>query len=172
MQHVREGGMAAIVGLGCRASFPAILLREQPRRILASIGIARNRFPRLCRLLRRAARFFDNTQQLSEDHGAIFDHLRVSATWRRPGRGRRDSRSRNFRAPSPGHFRLPAAHLSNLEQKPCSFTAALLVFFAAGGRARRAGAGLRSPPRGVSGDAHVDKSIADHPQISPALFRN
>lgn len=53
--------------------------------------------------------------------------------------------------------RLPAAHLSNLEQ-PRSFTAALVAFLLAGPSDRLA-AGL-DVRRSVLGDAHVDRAIA------------
>lgn len=152
---VREGGMAAIGDVALQRFFSDTTLKgnnpcvSSIRSVL--LGTDPSGYIGCCAALRD----FDNKQQLrniSVPSLIISGDRDVSTPW--SGNGEILARE----IPDAKAVRLPAAHLSNLEQ-PRSFLSALLNFLLP--------ADERSPleqgfevRREVLGDAHVDKSIA------------
>lgn len=154
MKAVRDGGVAAIVDLALQrffsentrkaadpyvSSIRSVLLATDPAGYIGCCA---------------ALRDFQTTQELGRISTAalvIVGDRDVSTPW--TGSGEILARG----IPNAKAVRLPAAHLSNLEQ-PRSFTAAVLEFLLSDERSStERGFEVR---RRVLGDAHVDRSIA------------
>ena len=154
IQTVRKDGMAAIADVALRRFFLEKTLQSQNADVFSirSVLLATNPEGYLgcCAVLRD----FDSTQQLSSiavPTLIIVGNHDVSTPW--TGNGEVLARG----IPNAKSVRLPAAHLSNLEQ-PRSFNAAVLQFLLSEQRdAMQRGLGAR---RRLLGDAHVDKAIS------------
>lgn len=154
MKAVRDGGMAAIVDLALQrffsentrkaadpyvSSIRSVLLATDPAGYIGCCA---------------ALRDFQTTQELGRITTAalvIVGDRDVSTPWTGSGEILAGG------IPKAKAVRLPAAHLSNLEQ-PRSFTAAMLEFLLSN-QCGSIEKGFEARRRGL-GDAHVDKSIA------------
>lgn len=160
IKSVREGGMAGIVDLAMQRFFSAkTLQRPDPyASSVRSVLLATN--PEGYLGCCAALRDFDGTQQIKQISVptlVIAGDQDVSTPWERNGEVLANSIS------GAQAVRLPAAHLSNIDQ-PHSFTAALLQFLLADPRSSTdRGFEVR---RRVLGDAHVDRSIASATQLT------
>ena len=154
IKSVREGGMAGIVDLAMQRFFSAKTLqgRDPHASSVRSVLLATN--PEGYIACCAALRDFDGTQQIrqiSMPTLVIAGDQDVSTPWEKNGEVLASG------IPGAQAVRLPAAHLSNIDQ-PHSFTAALLRFLLADPRSSTdRGFEVR---RRVLGDAHVDRSIA------------
>ena len=157
IQAVRQGGMAAIVGLALGRFFsPESLASSTPevsniRSVL--LGTVPEGYVSCCAALRD----FDSTavlEKIKTPTLVIVGEKDVST----PLAGNGEILVRGISGAN--LVRLPAAHLSNLET-PRSFTAALIAFLQPKAKSfedpRKAGFDVR---RKVLGDAHVDRAIA------------
>jgi 3-oxoadipate enol-lactonase/4-carboxymuconolactone decarboxylase len=156
MQHVREGGMAAIVGLALPRFFSRDTLEGNNPSVFSIRSVLLGTDPAGYAGCCAALRDFDNTQQLRKITvpSLIICGERDVAT---PWIGNGEILAREISGAK--SVRLLAAHLSNLEQ-PRSFTAALLDFLLPADVRGVLEQGFEVR-REVLGDAHVDKSIAD-----------
>lgn len=154
IKAVTEGGMAAIGDLVLQRFFGKKTL-QTPNAYVSSIrsvllGMDAQGYLGCCAALRD----FDNSRQLAKITTPalviVGDHD-VSTPW--AGNGEVLARE----IPNAKSVRLPAAHLSNMEQ-PRSFTAAVMEFVLSNSRTSST-IGLEVRRR-VLGDAHVDQAIA------------
>ena len=154
IKSVRDCGMAGIVDLAMQRFFSAKTLqgRDPYASSVRSVLLATN--PEGYLGCCAALRDFDSTQQIKQINMptlVIAGDQDVSTPWENNG----EVLARDI--PNAKAVRLPAAHLSNIDQ-PRSFTAALLQFLLADPRGSTdRGFEVR---RRVLGDAHVDRSIA------------
>jgi len=154
IQSVREGGMAAIVDGVMPRWFSGQCLRGGNADVSSArsmlLGTNPAGFTGCCAALRD----FDSREQLHEittPSLVIVGDLDPATPWT----GHGETLARDI--PHAKSVRLPAAHLSNLEQ-PRSFTAILLDFLLPEkDRSMEKGFGAR---RRVLGDAYVDRAIA------------
>jgi 3-oxoadipate enol-lactonase/4-carboxymuconolactone decarboxylase len=154
IKAVQEGGMAAIVDLALKRFFSEDTLKIANAHVASIRSVLLGMDPAGYIGCCVALRDFDNTKDLGRiaiPTLVIVGDRDVSTPW--AGNGEVLARE----IPGAKSVRLPAAHLSNLEQ-PRSFTAALLEFLCSDHRSpTERGFEVR---RRVLGDAHVDKSIA------------
>jgi len=151
---VREGGMAAIVELALKRFFSEETLKVANADVSSIRSVILGTDPVGYLGCCAALRDFDSTQALRKITAptlVIVGDRDVSTPWA----GSAEILAREI--PHAKSVRLPAAHLSNLEQ-PRSFTAAVLEFMCSNQRGSD-GKGLEIRRR-VLGDAHVDKSMA------------
>jgi 3-oxoadipate enol-lactonase / 4-carboxymuconolactone decarboxylase len=154
IKSVRDGGMAGIVDLAMQRFFSAKTLQSRDPHAFSvrSVLLATN--PEGYLGCCAALRDFDSTQQIKQISVptlVIAGDQDVSTPWENNG----EVLARDI--PNAKAVRLPAAHLSNIDQ-PHSFTAALLQFLLLDQRSSTdRGFEVR---RRVLGDAHVDRSIA------------
>ncbi len=153
---VREGGMAVVVDVAMSRFFSEKNLRgdnpyvSSARAVLLSTN--REGYMGCCVALRD----FDNRQNLSRITTpglVIAGDLDVSTPWKGHGE------VLAAEIPKAKSVRLPAAHLSNLEQ-PRSFTASLLDFLLPAEKDRSVEKGFETRRR-VLGNPHVDRAIAN-----------
>ena len=154
IQTVRKGGMAAIADVALRRFFLEKTLQSQNADVFSIRSVLLGTNPEGYLGCCAALRDFDSTQQL---HGIavptliIVGNHDVSTPWAANGEVLAHG------IPNAKWVRLPAAHLSNIEQ-PRSFNAAVLQFVLSEQRdAMQRGTTAR---RRVLGDAHVDKAMA------------
>jgi len=154
IKAVRDGGMAAIIDLALKRFFSEETLNVADANVSSIRSVLLGTDPAGYLGCCAALRDFDNTKELHKitiPTLVIVGDRDVSTPW--AGNGEVLARE----IPDAKSVRLPAAHLSNLEQ-PRSFTAALLGFLLCDHRSStERGFEVR---RRVLGDAHVDKSIA------------
>jgi 3-oxoadipate enol-lactonase/4-carboxymuconolactone decarboxylase len=151
IKAAREGGMAAIVNLALQRLFSKETLAAANADVSSVRSVLLHTDPAGYIGCCAALRDFDTTKELGKIATptlVIAGERDVSTPWAG------NSEVLAFEIPNAKSVRLPAAHLSNLEQ-PRSFTVALLTFLVGGSTEK--GVEVR---RRVLGDAHVDKSIA------------
>lgn len=154
IQAVQEGGIAAIIELALKRFFSEETLKVANANASSIRSVILGTDPAGYLGCCAALRDFDSTQALRKIKVptlVIAGDRDVSTPW--AGNGEVLARE----IPNAKSVRLPAAHLSNLEQ-PRSFTVAVLEFLCSHERGSdEKGLEVR---RRVLGDAHVDKSIA------------
>ena len=154
IKTVREGGMSALVELATQRFFSEKTLKQENESVASIRSVLLRTDPAGYIGCCAALRDFENTQNLKKIARptlVIVGDYDVSTPW--AGSGEVLARE----IPNAEAIRLPAAHLSNLEQ-PRSFTAAILGFLLADQRpSAERGFEVR---RRVLGDAHVDRAIA------------
>jgi 3-oxoadipate enol-lactonase / 4-carboxymuconolactone decarboxylase len=155
IKAVREGGMSSIVGLALPRFFSEDTLKTKTpfvdsiRSVL--VGTDAAGYMGCCAALRD----FDSTQDLHRITTrtlVIAGNKDVSTPWLGAG----EVLANQIR--DAASVRLPAAHLSNMEQ-PRSFTAALLEFMLPASQALPVDEGAKVR-RAVLGNAHVERSLA------------
>ncbi len=155
IQAVREGGMSAIVELAMQRFFSEKIRKDNGAFVHSARSVLLGTDPAGYIGCCAALRDFDSRQQLSKIAApclVIAGDLDVSTPW--VGHGEVLARG----IPNATSVRLPAAHLSNLEQ-PRSFTAALLEFLLPTQEPTSVEKGF-AVRRRVLGDTHVDKAVA------------
>jgi 3-oxoadipate enol-lactonase / 4-carboxymuconolactone decarboxylase len=153
IRAVRSGGMMAIVDLAMQRFFSETTRKGNITALSSARSVLLGTDPAGYVGCCAALRDFDSRQQLRKITTpclVIAGDLDISTPW--AGHGEVLARE----IPNARSVRLPAAHLSNLEQ-PRTFTAALLEFLLP---RERAGMGSEVR-RQVLGDAHVDNAIAN-----------
>jgi 3-oxoadipate enol-lactonase/4-carboxymuconolactone decarboxylase len=150
---VREGGMAAIVELALQRFFSPAMIQQGNPHVgsirSALLGTDPEGYVGCCAALRDAD-FRTSLSKIRVPTLVICGDRDVSTTW--TGHGEVLARE----IPGAKALRLPAAHLSNLEQ-PRSFSAALLGFLSPkpDGDPLQVGIAKR---RAILGDAHVERA--------------
>jgi 3-oxoadipate enol-lactonase/4-carboxymuconolactone decarboxylase len=155
IKAVREGGMGAIVELAMQRFFSEKTRKDNPASVSSARSVLLGTDPTGYIGCCAALRDFDSRQQLSKIAApclVIAGDLDVSTPWTEHS----EVLARDI--PNAASVRLPAAHLSNLEQ-PRSFTAALLEFLLPAKEPPSIEKGL-AVRRRVLGDAHVNKAMA------------
>lgn len=154
IQAVRKSGMAAIADVALRRFFLEKTLQNENADVSSIRSVLLGTDPEGYIGCCAALRDFDSTQQLSNiavPSLVIVGNHDISTPWARNG----EVLARGI--PHARWLRLPAAHLSNLEQ-PRSFNAAVLQFLLSE-REDLTHRGVQARRR-VLGDAHVDKALA------------